>query len=62
MVATPDYLLEIDYTSYDVSCRDPLISGDDQLVLCRRLHGHTGDHATRAGIRAIVWGEMKEQG
>ena len=61
-MTTPDYLLEIDYTSYDVSCCDPLISGDDQLVLCRRLHGHDGDHATRAGIRAIVWGEMKEQG
>lgn len=53
-------LLEIDYTSYAVACRDPHIThqtGD--LVECRLLHGHVERdgtaHATRAGARVYIW-------
>ncbi|MDJ0349712.1 hypothetical protein [Cryobacterium sp. PH29-G1] len=51
-----ELLLEIDYTGYDSSCRDPHITPSEDLVQCRRLHGHDDDtHGTRAGGRAIRW-------
>lgn len=50
-------LLEIDYTPYGVSCRDPYVTDRQELVLCRRQSGHIGQHATRRGAEAIVWGE-----
>ena len=59
-MSTPDYLLEIDYTAFSASCQDPLLTLDGQLVLCRRQVRHAGDHATRAGVGAIVWGDKKE--
>jgi hypothetical protein len=53
-------LLEIDYTSYDIACRDPHIThqtGD--LIECRLLRGHAErdgtSHATRAGARVYIW-------
>lgn len=48
-------LLEIDYTQWDVSCRDPHLTPDGQLVECRRQKKHDNTHATRAGFRAITW-------
>ena len=51
-----ELLLEIDYTDYDSSCRDPHITPAEDLVECRRLRGHGGEpHGTRAGVRAIRW-------
>ena len=51
-----ELLLEIDYTGYDNSCRDPHITPAADLVECRRLRGHGGEpHGTRAGVRAIRW-------
>jgi hypothetical protein len=51
-----ELLLEIDYTGYDSSCRDPHITPTEDLVQCRRLRGHDEDtHGTRAGVRAIRW-------
>ncbi len=51
-----ELLLEVDYTAYDSSCRDPHITPSTDLVECRRLRGHAGDtHGTRDGPRAIRW-------
>ena len=51
-----ELLLEIDYTGYDSSCRDPHITSAADLVECRRLRGHDDDlHGTRAGVRAVRW-------
>ena len=56
-----ELLLEIDYTGYDSSCRDPHITPADDLVECRRLRGHDDDtHCTRAGTNAIRWGADAE--
>lgn len=49
-------LLEMDYTTYGQSCRDPHITAKQELVECRRGTGHSVDvHATRAGAAIIVW-------
>ncbi|WP_104190785.1 hypothetical protein [Cryobacterium sp. Y82] len=51
-----ELLLEIDYTDYTSSCRDPHITPAEDLVECRRLRGHEDDtHGTRAGVSAIRW-------
>ncbi|TFD27791.1 MULTISPECIES: hypothetical protein [Cryobacterium] len=51
-----ELLLEIDYTGYDSSCRDPHITPAEDLVECRRLRGHGDEpHGTRVGMRAIRW-------
>ncbi|TFD70439.1 hypothetical protein [Cryobacterium sp. Hb1] len=51
-----ELLLEIDYTNYNSSCRDPHITPAEDLVECRRPRGHDDDmHGTRAGVRAIRW-------
>ncbi|WP_213815033.1 hypothetical protein [Glaciihabitans sp. dw_435] len=49
-------LLEMDYTTYGQSCREPHITPSSELVECRRDRGHSADvHATRAGAGIIVW-------
>lgn len=51
-----ELLLEIDYTGYNDSCRDPHITPAEDLVECRRMRGHDNDtHGTRAGVRVIRW-------
>ncbi|TFD11467.1 hypothetical protein E3T35_09670 [Cryobacterium sp. TMT1-2-2] len=51
-----ELLLEIDYTGYDNSCRDPHITPAEDLVECRRRRGHDDNmHGTRSGVRAIRW-------
>lgn len=56
-VDTARLLLEMDYTTYGQSCREPHITPDAQLIECRRDRGHArDDHATRAGMGVIVWG------
>lgn len=55
-----EYLLEMDYTSYGASCREPHVTDDNQLVLCRRQSGHDEHHATRQGVGAIIWEQAPE--
>jgi hypothetical protein len=50
-----ELLLEMDYTGYDMSCRDPYLTADADLVLCRRQKGHDDTHATRDGTEVLVW-------
>lgn len=44
--------LEIAYTTWDESCKDPLAEG---LRECRRPHGHDGDHASGHGEGLRTW-------
>lgn len=48
-------LLEVDYTPWPSSCRDPHVTPDGQLVQCRRQNLHDEGHATRAGAGLIEW-------
>lgn len=49
-------LLEIDFSSYDGSCKDLYLSPTGELVECRRERYHEDDtHATRAGFKALKW-------
>lgn len=50
-----ELLLEIDYTSYDSGCQDPIMTSGVGPVECRRLRGHKGAHATRSGTTAYIW-------
>jgi hypothetical protein len=50
-----ELLREMDYTGYAMSCRDPYLTDDADLVLCRRQSGHEDTHATRDGAEVLVW-------
>lgn len=38
-----------------MSCRDPYLTDDADLVLCRRQTGHEDTHATRDGSEVLLW-------
>lgn len=49
--------LEMSYTTWEQSCKDPAVdpsTGD--LRECRRQHSHTGPHASGFGPGLYMWG------
>jgi len=54
------YLLELDYTPYAMSCRDPYVTDRGELVLCRRGAKHNELHATRRGAECVTWGDPQK--
>ena len=53
-------LLEMDYTTYDASCKDPHVSPAGDLIECRRQARHDNEHGTRGGENLISWGHHPE--
>lgn len=52
---TPQEFVELEmvYTDYHDSCRDPLMDGVQHLRQCRRFRGHVGPHAS--GFPYLEW-------
>lgn len=48
--------LEMAYTSWEQSCKDPVVGPTGDLRECRRQHGHAGPHASGHGEQLILWG------
>lgn len=45
---TPQEFVELEmvYTDFEDSCRDPIVDADQHFRQCRRFRGHVGPHAS----------------
>lgn len=51
--------LEMAYTPYLGSCRDPAITPAGDIRQCRRAMRHTGTHASGFGKHRHIWPQEK---